>query len=136
ALGVDADELRALAHRPPVDDRLARLRDEIGETAATGERRRSIVRVDRTELSKNILRGLLAYRELLDTRPEWRDRVVHLASAYPSRQDLESYRAYTASVVELAEEINEAYGTPDWQPVLVSVEDDFTRSLAAYRLAD
>ncbi|MET9348670.1 alpha,alpha-trehalose-phosphate synthase (UDP-forming) [Streptomyces termitum] len=136
ALGVDADELRALAHRPPVDDRLARLRDEIGEASGTGERRRSIVRVDRTELSKNILRGLLAYRELLDTHPEWRDRVVHLASAYPSRQDLESYRAYTASVVELAEEINEAYGTPGWQPVLVSVEDDFVRSLAAYRLAD
>ncbi|MFJ5712119.1 trehalose-6-phosphate synthase [Streptomyces sp. NPDC093105] len=129
ALGVDGDELRALAHRPEVDDRLARLRAEVGD-------RKTIVRVDRTELSKNILRGLLAYRELLTTHPEWRDRVVHLASAYPSRQDLESYRAYTASVVALAEEINAEFGTADWQPVLVSVEDDFPRSLAAYRLAD
>ncbi|MFI8325837.1 trehalose-6-phosphate synthase [Streptomyces sp. NPDC085529] len=129
ALGVDGDDLRALAHRPQVDERLARLREEVGG-------RKTIVRVDRTELSKNILRGLLAYRELLTTHPEWRDRVVHLASAYPSRQDLESYRAYTASVVALAEEINAEFGTPDWQPVLVSVEDDFTRSLAAYRLAD
>ncbi|MGW0117678.1 alpha,alpha-trehalose-phosphate synthase (UDP-forming) [Streptomyces sp. NPDC003327] len=128
-LGVDGDELRALAHRPEVDDWLARLREEVGG-------RRTIVRVDRTELSKNILRGLLAYRELLVTHPEWRDRVVHLASAYPSRQDLESYRSYTAAVVELAEEINAEFGTADWQPVLVSVEDDFTRSLAAYRLAD
>ncbi|MGW3519529.1 alpha,alpha-trehalose-phosphate synthase (UDP-forming) [Streptomyces hydrogenans] len=129
ALGVDGDDLRALAHRPQVDDRLARLREEVGD-------RKTIVRVDRTELSKNILRGLLAYRELLTEHPEWHDRVVHLASAYPSRQDLESYRAYTASVVELAEEINAEFGTADWQPVLVSVEDDFTRSLAAYRLAD
>ncbi|MFD8012001.1 trehalose-6-phosphate synthase [Streptomyces sp. NPDC058955] len=129
ALGVDGDDLRALAHRPQVDERLARLREEVGD-------RKTIVRVDRTELSKNILRGLLAYRELLTTHPEWRDRVVHLASAYPSRQDLESYRAYTASVVALAEEINAEFGTPDWQPVLVSVEDDFTRSLAAYRMAD
>ncbi|MFJ7068783.1 trehalose-6-phosphate synthase [Streptomyces sp. NPDC101115] len=128
-LGVDGDELRALAHRPQVDDRLARLREEVGD-------RKTIVRVDRTELSKNILRGLLAYRELLTAHPEWRDRVVHLASAYPSRQDLESYRAYTASVVALAEEINAEFGTADWRPVLVSVEDDFTRSLAAYRLAD
>ncbi|MEU3606142.1 trehalose-6-phosphate synthase [Streptomyces sp. NPDC035033] len=128
-LGVDGDDLRALAHRPQVDDRLARLREEVGD-------RKTIVRVDRTELSKNILRGLLAYRELLTTHPEWRGRVVHLASAYPSRQDLESYRAYTASVVELAEEINAEFGTADWRPVLVSVEDDFTRSLAAYRLAD
>ncbi|MFI1660309.1 trehalose-6-phosphate synthase [Streptomyces sp. NPDC020472] len=128
-LGVDGEELRALAHRPEVDERLAGLRAEIGD-------RRSIVRVDRTELSKNILRGLLAYRELLTVHPEWRERVVHLASAYPSRQDLDSYRSYTAAVKELAEEINAEFGTADWQPVLVSVKDDFTRSLAAYRLAD
>ncbi|MFC8505190.1 trehalose-6-phosphate synthase [Streptomyces sp. NPDC057411] len=129
-LGVDADDLRALAHRPQVDERLAALRAEVGEG------RRTIVRVDRTELSKNIPRGLLAYRELLTAHPEWRGQVVHLASAYPSRQDLEVYRTYTASVRELAEEINTEFGTPDWQPVLLSVEDDFTRSLAAYRLAD
>ncbi|MFI8828080.1 trehalose-6-phosphate synthase [Streptomyces sp. NPDC053431] len=129
-LGVDAGELRALARRPEVEERLAALRAEVGEG------RKTIVRVDRTELSKNILRGLLAYRELLTTRPEWRGRVVHLASAYPSRQDLEVYRTYTASVRALAERINEEFGTPDWQPVLVSVQDDFTRSLAAYRMAD
>ncbi|WP_225803503.1 trehalose-6-phosphate synthase [Streptomyces sp. NK15101] len=128
-LGVDGEELRALAHRPEVDERLAGLRAEIGD-------RKSIVRVDRTELSKNILRGLQAYRELLTVHPEWRERVVHLASAYPSRQDLASYRSYTAAVKELAKEINAEFGTADWQPVLVSVKDDFTRSLAAYRLAD
>lgn len=129
ALGVDADDLRALAHRPEVDDKLAALRAEVGD-------RKTIVRVDRTELSKNILRGLLAYRELLTVHPEWRGRVVHLASAYPSRQDLKVYRDYTESVRELAEEINTEFGTDDWQPVLVSVQDDFARSLAAYRLAD
>ncbi|MGA5067305.1 alpha,alpha-trehalose-phosphate synthase (UDP-forming) [Streptomyces exfoliatus] len=128
-LGVDGDDLRALAYRPEVDERRAALRHEIGD-------RRTIVRVDRTELSKNILRGLQAYRELLTTHPEWRDRVVHLASAYPSRQDLESYRAYTAAVAALADEINTEFGTADWQPVIVSVQDDFPRSLAAYRLAD
>ncbi|MFB7786574.1 trehalose-6-phosphate synthase [Streptomyces vinaceus] len=128
-LGVDADDLRALAHRPVVDDKLAALRAEVGDRA-------TIVRVDRTELSKNILRGLLAYRELLTAHPEWRERVVHLASAYPSRQDLEVYRAYTQSVRDLAAEINAEFGTTDWQPVLVSVEDDFARSLAAYRMAD
>ncbi|WP_411071226.1 trehalose-6-phosphate synthase [Streptomyces sp. cmx-4-25] len=128
-LGVDAEELRALAYRPAVDERLAELRAEVGD-------RKTIVRVDRTELSKNILRGLLAYRELLTVHPEWRGRVVHLASAYPSRQDLEVYRSYTTAVGSLAEEINAEFGTEDWTPVLVSVKDDFTRSLAAYRLAD
>ncbi|MFC9297377.1 trehalose-6-phosphate synthase [Streptomyces sp. NPDC057011] len=128
-LGVDGDELRALAHRPEVDDKLASLRAEVGGL-------KTIVRVDRTELSKNILRGLLAYRELLTVHPEWRGRVVHLASAYPSRQDLKVYRDYTESVRELAAAINAEFGTADWQPVLVSVQDDFARSLAVYRLAD
>ncbi|WP_405448013.1 trehalose-6-phosphate synthase [Streptomyces erythrochromogenes] len=128
-LGVDAEELRALAHRPEVDAKLAELRAEVAG-------RRTIARVDRTELSKNILRGLLAYRELLAVHPEWRGRVVHLASAYPSRQDLKVYRDYTAAVSELAAEINAEFGTKDWQPVLVSVKDDFARSLAVYRMAD
>ncbi|MER6391727.1 trehalose-6-phosphate synthase [Streptomyces sp. NPDC059382] len=128
-LGVDGEELRALAHRPEVDAKLAALRAEVGDL-------KTIVRVDRTELSKNILRGLLAYRELLATRPEWVGKVVHLASAYPSRQDLAVYRSYTEAVAELAAEINAEFGTEDWTPVLVSVEDDFARSLAAYRLAD
>ncbi|MFJ6482181.1 MULTISPECIES: alpha,alpha-trehalose-phosphate synthase (UDP-forming) [unclassified Streptomyces] len=128
-LGVDDAELRELAHRPGVDDKLAQLRAEVGDL-------KTIVRVDRTELSKNILRGLLAYRELLTHFPEWRGRVVHLASAYPSRQDLRVYRDYTQSVRDLAAEINAEFGTAEWQPVLVSVKDDFERSLAAYRLAD
>jgi trehalose 6-phosphate synthase len=129
-LGADADFLRERAHRDDVTERMAALRDEIGEG------RRTIVRVDRTELSKNIVRGLLAYRQLLDSRPEWRERVVHVAFAYPSRQDLAVYRDYTAEVQRQADEINSRYGTPGWTPVVLHVKDDFARSLAAYRLAD
>lgn len=129
-LGADADFLRERAHRPDVGTRLAELREAVGPD------RRTVVRVDRTELSKNIVRGLLAYRELLETRPEWRERVVHIALAYPSRQDLAVYRDYTAEVSRLAAEINDTYGTPGWTPVVVHVKDDFARSLAAYRMAD
>ncbi|WP_202918489.1 alpha,alpha-trehalose-phosphate synthase (UDP-forming) [Streptomyces cavernae] len=129
-LGADADFLRKRAHQPDVAERMNALRAEIGEG------RKTIVRVDRTELSKNIVRGLLAYRELLETWPEWRERVVHVAFAYPSRQDLAVYREYTAEVQRVAEEINATYGTPGWTPVVLHVKDDFARSLAAYRLAD
>ncbi|RSS94551.1 trehalose-6-phosphate synthase [Streptomyces sp. WAC02707] len=134
-LGADADFLRERSHRPDVDERMAALREEIG-TAPEGGARRTIVRVDRTELSKNIVRGLLAYRELLAGRPEWRERVVHVAFAYPSRQDLAVYRDYTAEVQRVAESINEEFGTAGWTPVVLHVKDDFARSLAAYRLAD
>ncbi|MFE0819988.1 trehalose-6-phosphate synthase [Streptomyces sp. NPDC058847] len=134
-LGADADFLRERAHRADVEERMAALREEIG-TAPDGGTRRTIVRVDRTELSKNIVRGLLAYRELLTGRPEWRERVVHVAFAYPSRQDLAVYRDYTAEVRRVAESINEKFGTAGWTPVVLHVKDDFARSLAAYRLAD
>jgi trehalose 6-phosphate synthase len=129
ALGADADFLRERAYAADVDRRLAELREQIGE-------RRTIVRVDRTELSKNIVRGLHAYRRLLTDHPEWRGRVTHLAFAYPSRQDLAVYRDYTAEVSRLAEEINAAFGRDGWLPVLLHVKDDFARSLAAYRMAD
>jgi trehalose 6-phosphate synthase len=129
-LGADADFLRRRSHEADVGERMAALREEIGAG------RKTIVRVDRTELSKNIVRGLLAYRQLLDDHPEWRERVVHVAFAYPSRQDLAVYRDYTAAVQRLAEEINSRYGTPGWTPVVLHVKDDFARSLAAYRLAD
>ncbi|MFD8224602.1 trehalose-6-phosphate synthase [Streptomyces massasporeus] len=129
-LGADADFLRKRAHEPDVEERITALRQEIGEG------RRTIVRVDRTELSKNIVRGLLAYRRLLEAHAEWRERVVHVAFAYPSRQDLAVYRDYTAEVQRLADEINAEYGTPGWKPVVLHVKDDFARSLAAYRLAD
>ncbi|MFP3991658.1 trehalose-6-phosphate synthase [Streptomyces sp. E11-3] len=134
-LGADADFLRERSRRDDVEERLVGLRSQIG-TGPSGDVRKTIVRVDRTELSKNILRGLQAYRLLLESHPEWRERVVHLAFAYPSRQDLEIYRAYTAEVSRVASEINETFGTPGWTPVVLHVKDDFARSLAAYRLAD
>lgn len=130
-LGADADFLRERSDRPDVHERLVALREQVG-----GTDRKTIVRVDRTELSKNIVRGLLGYRHLLETRPEWRERVVHVAFAYPSRQDLAVYRDYTAEVQRVADEINSTYGTATWSPVVLHVKDDFARSLAAYRLAD
>jgi trehalose 6-phosphate synthase len=129
-LGADADFLRARSHEADVEERIVALREEIGAG------RKTIVRVDRTELSKNIVRGLHAYRRLLESRPEWRERVVHVAFAYPSRQDLAVYRDYTAEVQRVAEEINDTFGTPGWTPVVLNLKDDFARSLAAYRLAD
>ena len=128
-LGVDADELRQRAAAPDVQGQVAAL------TAITAGQR-LIVRVDRTELSKNIVRGLAAYRELLITHPEWRGQVTHLAFAYPSRHDLPEYREYTARVQRMAGEIEDEFGTDDWNPLILQVNDDYPRSLAAYCLAD
>lgn len=133
-LGADADFLRERSRQPDVAERMAALREQIG--TVDGADRKVVVRVDRTELSKNIVRGLHAFRQLLEDRPEWRERVVHVAFAYPSRQDLAVYRDYTAEVSRVADAINSRYGTESWTPVVLHVKDDFARSLAAYRIAD
>jgi len=128
-LGVDARALRDRAREPDVRAHAATLREQ-----ARG--RQLIVRVDRTELSKNVVGGLAAYRELLATRPEWRGWVTHLAFAYPSRSGLAEYRAYNERVRELAQAVNDEFATPDWQPLLLEVKDDYARSLAACEVAD
>ena len=129
-LGVDARALRERAAAADVRAAAAAL----GGLTADG--RQLIVRVDRTELSKNIARGLAAYRELLAARPQWRGRVTHLALAYPSRSGLPEYQAYTARVHKLAEEINAEFATADWTPLILDVRDDYPRSLAACGAAD
>lgn len=128
-LGVDGPALIDRAAQADVVDRERALREQVGD-------RSLIVRVDRTDLSKNIVRGLAAYRELLIEYPQWRGRVVHLVFAYPSRHDLPEYREYTAAVQRLAEQIRDEFATPDWEPLILRVNDDYPRSLAAYRMAD
>jgi trehalose 6-phosphate synthase len=128
-LGVDADELRRRASEPDVQAKVEALAREM-------HGRKLIIRVDRTELSKNIIRGLEAYRELLLTHPEWRGQVTHLVLAYPSRQDIHAYRMYMSAVTQMAREISQEFGTEDWQPLVLEVNNDYPLALAMYRLAD
>jgi trehalose 6-phosphate synthase len=128
-LGVYAADLRNRATHADVVGRADDLREWAGD-------RKILLRIDRTELSKNIVRGLEAYRELLRSRPQWRGRVVHLALCYPSRHDLPEYREYTAAVQRLAAEIEDEFATSTWEPLRLEVSDDWARSLAAYGIAD
>ena len=113
-LGLDAGVLEEEAASSATTAAAAALREEVGAC-------RVIARSDRMEPSKNIVRGMLAFEELLRAHPEWRGRVVHVALAYPSRQGLAEYLAYAADVEHTAERINHALGTPDWTPIMLSV---------------
>ncbi len=125
-LSTDPDRLRASAAEPAVSQALARIEEKIG-----GEGRQVIVRVDRMELSKNLLRGFWAFEELLERQPHRRERVVFVALAYPTRQGLPEYLAYQNEVESTVERINRQWATPDWTPIVLEVEDDYPRSLAA-----
>ncbi|MCU1688903.1 MAG: hypothetical protein JWN61_2209 [Pseudonocardiales bacterium] len=128
-LGVDAEELVARSRRRDALARYTYLESIVGDCAV-------IARVDRTELSKNILRGLQAYREFLRSHPEWQGRVIHLAFAYPSRYDLPEYREYAGAIERLGREIEDEFGTDDWSPLYLQIADDLPGSLAAMRMAD
>ena len=89
-----------------------------------------IVRVDRIELSKNILRGFWAYEELLERWPAYREKVCFMASIYPSREGLAEYLAYRQEVEHLVERVNQRFGTASWTPIVLETSDDFPRSVA------
>jgi trehalose 6-phosphate synthase len=127
-LGTDPEEMIKLGSRRDVEGAVRRL-EELGD-------RKIIGRVDRTELSKNVWRGLLAYRQLLRTHPEWRGRVVHAVYNNPSREDLPAYREYTASIERLASAIDDEFGTDDWSPLLLEIADDYPDALAVLRCSD
>ena len=103
-LGPDAAALESEASSPGSAEAAEALRAAVGG-------RRTVVRVDRMEPSKNIVRGMLAFEELLHAHPEWRGQVVHVAMAYPSRQGLAEYLAYASEVEHTAAQINHAFGS-------------------------
>ncbi len=129
SLSSDHDGLLAEAASDDCSRSVDALRAETGG-------RRIVLRVDRVEPSKNIVRGMLAFEELLVAYPEWLDKVVHVALVYPSRQGLADYLALGAEVTHVAERINHAWGTSTWTPIILHVEDDRPRSLAALTISD
>ncbi len=125
-LAVDAERLASSAADPAVAAAGARIEEWVGDPD-----RQVIVRVDRMELSKNLLRGFWAFDELLEREPHRRGRVVFVALAYPTRQGLPEYLAYQNEVESTVARINERWATPGWTPIVLDVEDDYDRSLAA-----
>lgn len=97
---------------------------------------KTIMRVDRIEPTKNILRGFQAYDQMLEEHPELRGEVKFLAFLVPSRQSLPEYKRYTAEVMKIIEKVNKKYGTLDWQPITAFCQNDRTQALAAMQYYD
>ncbi len=95
-----------------------------------------LLRVDRTDLSKNVVRGFQAYGRMLERHPEMAGEVTFLAQLQPSRTDVPEYAAYMEAVGRTAEEINQRHGTDSWRPIELFMEDNFPRSVAAYKNFD
>jgi trehalose 6-phosphate synthase len=128
-IAIDAAQLRAAAASPSVRRRRRALLARRGDRAL-------LLRVDRIDLSKNILRGFLAYEALLRARRRWRGRVTFLALLQPSRRGVPEYRAYADECRSEADRINAQLGTDSWTPIELRIGDDFDTVLAAYGMYD
>jgi trehalose 6-phosphate synthase len=128
-LGPDLARLEQVARSPECAERLSLLSEHVGG-------RRLVLRSDRIELSKNLLRGLWAYDALLSEHPEWRGAVVHVVRAYASREGLPEYLAYRSEVEHLAAVLNERWSEGAHEPVMLDVDDDFASTVAALQSYD
>lgn len=138
-LGRGADAER-LSHANPIAVD-AREFDELAASDAVRLRRGAllaerpevlVLRVDRTDPSKNAVRGFDAFGRLLERSPELRGRVGLIALLDPSRQEIPEYVDYRQATERAATDVNERYARPGWSPVRIDVRDDFPASVAAY----
>jgi trehalose 6-phosphate synthase len=127
-ISVDPGEFGRLSDDPAVLER---------EAALVARRpEQLILRVDRTDPSKNIVRGFHAFALLLERHQELHGRVGMAALLAPSRQEIPEYAEYLGAVESAARAVNDRFGREGWQPVELDLADDFLRSLAGYKQFD
>jgi trehalose 6-phosphate synthase len=119
--------------------------DELGESEAVLAEERALVetrpeylvlRVDRTDPSKNVVRGFRAFGVFLDYHPELHGRVQLLALLDPSRQDIPEYSEYMAAIQRESRAVNDRFQFEGWVPIRVEIADNFPQAVAAYKQYD
>lgn len=127
-ISIDADGFTEMAASDAVRDEEA--------TFLRRRRRHLVVRVDRTDLSKNILRGFTAFDTFLDRHPEFREDITFFAMLQPSRQDVPEYVEYVERITSLVSHINTKHGNTDWMPIDLRFESNLPLALTAYKHFD
>jgi trehalose 6-phosphate synthase len=127
-ISIDPETFEAMAESPEVLEQEREL--------AARRRDYLLLRVDRTDPSKNIVRGFMAYDLLLQDHPELAERITFLALLQPSRQDVAEYAAYVERIQAIVDEVNSKHGDPQWQPIELHLEDNLDLAIAAYKQFD
>ncbi len=114
-------------------DGLARATDRQPEAG----RERIVLGVDRLDYTKGIPERMRAFERLLELQPEYREKVVLLQIAVPSRTDVVEYRELKSEIDELVGAINGRFTTSAWSPIrYINRGVDRERLAALYRDAD
>ena len=127
-ISINVAEVQRIAASPRAveyESRLQPLRNEV-----------TIVRIDRAEPNKNVVRGFRAYELLLARHPELHGRVTFLAFLVPSRTHIRQYQRYMDEIQQIIDQINRRYGTTEWQPIRAFLENNYTQAIAGMKLYD
>jgi trehalose 6-phosphate synthase len=109
---------------------------EFEEKLLKRRREFSILRVDRADLSKNVLRGFTAFDIFLEQHPEFSERITFTAQLMPSRTDVPEYAEYLERIEALVAVVNHRHGTPDWMPIDLKLRDDLEEAMSNYKHYD
>jgi trehalose 6-phosphate synthase len=127
-ISIDPEEFDELAESPEVLEAEREIVERRPE--------RLVVRVDRTDPSKNVVRGFRAFELYLEAHPEMYGRVAFLALLDPSRQDIPEYSEYLGAIQREVRRVNDRFQSDVWVPIDLRIEDDLPRSVAAYKQFD
>jgi trehalose 6-phosphate synthase len=127
-IAVDADEFCELKDSEAVLEQERAILDRRPEFL--------VLRVDRTDPSKNVVRGFMAFGVFLDMHPELHGRVSMLALLDPSRQDIPEYSEYLGAIQREARTVNDRFQRDGWVPIDLQIADNFAQSVAAYKQYD
>jgi trehalose 6-phosphate synthase len=128
-ISIDVQSLRNTAASSEVAEHRVEIQEEIGDMQL-------ILRIDRVEPSKNIIRGFQAFEEMLDLYPEHRGKVSFQALLIPSRMDVIEYQDYLDELMAAAGRVNAMYGNSEWEPVRIRTSENYPRAVAALQLYD
>ena len=127
-LPISAETFQRNAQRPEVH--------EYGREILRRRREHLILRVDRADLSKNVLRGFTAFDLFLEQHPEFLEQVTFIAHLIPSRQDVPEYAEYLERIEALVAVVNHRHGTTDWMPIDLRLRENLEEAIAAYKHYD
>ena len=127
-LPISAETFRKIAQRDAVH--------EYEQEIIKRRREHLILRVDRADLSKNVLRGFTAFDLFLDQHPEFHEKVTFIAHLVPSRQDVPEYAEYLERIEALVAVVNHRHGTTDWMPIHLKLRENLDEAIAEYKHYD
>mmetsp|Transcript_34157 Transcript_34157/g.96798 ORF Transcript_34157/g.96798 Transcript_34157/m.96798 type:complete len:1143 (+) Transcript_34157:655-4083(+) len=97
--------------------RTAKVKSSITELMQRYSGRKVMLGVDRLDMIKGIPQKLLAYEKFLEEHPDWRNKVLLVQIAVPTRTDVPEYQQLRSLVHEIVGRINGKFGTLTHVPI-------------------